>query len=196
MSLNSSQSSTAFPPPNQPDVDEHLPSVEEIASEAEPVDLGLEIPLEGLQEQLVDDPVRMYLHEIGKVRLLSAEDEKVLAKKMEAGKRVDEIKQAWVRKHGTSPSATEIILTMLQETGQAADIITILQNKLNLEPTKNFIEAISDPKLRDNIDNEISQQLVQDIAHEIAFLVEDLLSQLYFLVGLVGFACLYNQFSV
>ena len=33
----------------------------------------------------VEDPVRMYLKEIGKVPLLSAEDEIVLAEKMEAG---------------------------------------------------------------------------------------------------------------
>lgn len=33
----------------------------------------------------VDDPVRMYLKEIGKVNLLTAEDEKVLAQRMQAG---------------------------------------------------------------------------------------------------------------
>ena len=34
-------------------------------------------------EQPVDDPVLMYLHEIGKVSLLTAKDEKVLASKLE-----------------------------------------------------------------------------------------------------------------
>ncbi len=34
---------------------------------------------------LVDDPVRMYLKEIGKVELLTAEEEKILAARMEAG---------------------------------------------------------------------------------------------------------------
>jgi RNA polymerase primary sigma factor len=47
--------------------------------EAEPVELE---PLEGVS---VDDPVRMYLKEIGKVPLLSSADEVKLAKRMERG---------------------------------------------------------------------------------------------------------------
>ena len=34
-------------------------------------------------QEAIDDPVRMYLREIGKVRLLTAKDERVLARKME-----------------------------------------------------------------------------------------------------------------
>ncbi|HLW47301.1 MAG TPA: RNA polymerase sigma factor RpoD [bacterium] len=47
--------------------------------EAEPVELE---PLEGVS---IDDPVRMYLKEIGKVPLLSSADEVKLAKRMERG---------------------------------------------------------------------------------------------------------------
>ena len=47
--------------------------------EAEPVELE---PLEGIS---IDDPVRMYLKEIGKVPLLSSADEVKLAKRMERG---------------------------------------------------------------------------------------------------------------
>jgi RNA polymerase primary sigma factor len=47
--------------------------------EAEPVELE---PLEGVS---IDDPVRMYLKEIGKVPLLSSADEIKLAKRMERG---------------------------------------------------------------------------------------------------------------
>ena len=174
MSLDNRQNASTFPPPRQPDVEEQMPSVEELATETEPVDLGLEIPLEHLQEETVDDPVRMYLHELGKVHLLSADDENVLAKKMEAGKRVDEIKRWWLQSYGVPPSANEIILSMVKETGQAADIIAILQKKLGLTPTQSFIEAISDPKFRDNIDNEINQQVVQEIAHDTGKLVSEI----------------------
>ena len=125
----------------------------------------LEIPVEGLGEQeVIDDPVRMYLHEIGRVHLLTADGEKVLAKKMEEGKRISQINQDWLQRNGRPPSSTETILAMLKELWQASPIIHFLQQQLNLETRDSFIETISDTKLRDNINGEISQQLLQAIA--------------------------------
>ncbi|PKH47825.1 RNA polymerase sigma factor RpoD, partial [Dehalococcoides mccartyi] len=91
---------------------------EELAAEADlipdtdeeisPLNIDLDIPLEQIDTQgIVDDPVRMYLHEIGRVPLLSAEDEKTLAKKMEEGKRIREIRQECLEKRGRYPSAAE-----------------------------------------------------------------------------------------
>ena len=55
--------------------------IEEIPETEEVVDLDISIP-KGIN---IDDPVRMYLKEIGKVPLLSAEEEIELAKRMEQG---------------------------------------------------------------------------------------------------------------
>ena len=127
--------------------------------------LELEIPPEQLEEQeVVDDPVRVYLHEIGRVHLLTADDEKILAKKMEAGKRIGKIKQGWLQRYGRHPSATEIVIAMLQELGQASTIINLIQKQLNLTPPASFLETIFDVKLQDSINNEINQQLIQVVA--------------------------------
>jgi len=127
----------------------------------------LETPVEQLEEQaIVDDPVRMYLHEIGRVHLLTAEDEKVLARKLEEGKRINEIKQNYLQRYGKFPSATEIILTMLKELEQASTIIHLLQEQLSLTPAASFIGTISNAKFRNNINNEINQQIVQAIADQ------------------------------
>jgi len=130
-------------------------------------DLELEIPLEPLEgQEIVDDPVRMYLHEIGRVRLLTAEDERILARKMTEGKHIKEIKEDWLRQYGRLPSATEIILSILKELCQASTIIRLLQKELKLSSKASFVETISNAKLRDSIDEEISLQLIQAIASQ------------------------------
>lgn len=123
------------------------------------------LPPEQIDEpSIVDDPIRMYLHEIGRVPLLSAKDEKVLAKKMEQGKRIKEIKQVFLEEYGRSPSAIEIILCMLKELGQTATFIHLLHEELGLTERNSFKKAIFDPTLRESFDNEIDQKLTQAIA--------------------------------
>jgi RNA polymerase primary sigma factor len=150
-------------------VDEELPSTEELKVEAEPpLDLDLETPTEQLEgQEVTDDPVRMYLHEIGRVQLLTAADEKVLAKRMEEGRRINEIRQEWLQKYDKPPSATETIVAMLEGLGQAAGFIHLLQKQLNLTSTDSFIGSIFDAKLRGCIDAEINQYLVQAIASQL-----------------------------
>jgi len=164
MVLENSEESTQFAPQNKSD-EELLPNEGLDVKLKSPKTSDLEIPVERLEEQaIVDDPVRMYLHEIGRVHLLTAVDEKVLAKKLEEGKRINEIRQDYLQRYGKSPSATEIILTMLKELEQASTIIHLLQEQLGLTPTASFIATITNAKLRDSINNEINQQIVQAIA--------------------------------
>jgi len=167
MVLENSENSTQFAPQDKSN-GESSPSEELDVKLNRPTTSALEIPVGQLEEQaIVDDPVRMYLHEIGRVHLLTADDEKVLAKKLEEGKRINEIKQNYLHRYGKTPSATEIVLTMLKDLGQASTIIRLLQEQLGLTHTASFIETISNAKLRGNINNEINQQIVQAIANQI-----------------------------
>jgi RNA polymerase primary sigma factor len=127
----------------------------------------IEVPVEHLEdEEIADDPVRIYLHEIGRVSLLTAENEQVLSRKIAEGKRVGEIKQDYLHRNGRYPSATEVILAMLEELGQEAPIIQLLVEKLGLPPAGDFKEIIAHPELRSNIDGEIDQQLIQAITQQ------------------------------
>jgi RNA polymerase primary sigma factor len=173
-----SESTDAFPSPQElrevpvpeepaePDElwpDEHL----DIEKSETRLDLESEAPTGGLDEQeIADDPVRIYLHEIGKVHLLTAVDEKTLAKKMERGKGISEIKQKHLQKHGRTPSAIDIILITLKEMGQASTTIKLLQEGLGLPKTTSFRGAISSDKLQNSIDETIDQQLIYDIAQK------------------------------
>jgi len=131
------------------------------------LDLELGHRIEALGDQEGgDDPVRLYLHEIGKVHLLTANDEKILAGKIEEGKRINEIKYD-LQQDGRYPSATEIMLALLKELRQSASLLRPLQAELGLPATKALVESISNPELRDAIHCVIDQQLVQMISLEI-----------------------------
>ncbi len=139
-------------------------SKEKVEAQEEP---ELELTPEELDEQVpFIDSIHLYLREIGQVKLLTRGEEKVLAKKVENGRRIAEIKLKYIETQGRIPSAAEVIPAMLRELGEAAGIIRLCQNELNLPVTKGFKETIGHKKLRGCNDGEIDQQLVQTIAAE------------------------------
>jgi len=178
--LSSDSKSEAYGPPDEHDeeIDNedmaepgelwHKTKHFEVEKPESTLDLDLELPAEELAEQdITDDPVRIYLHEIGRVHLLTANDEKTLAKKMEEGKYISEIKQEYSQKHSRLPSATDIILVMVKELGQSSHIIHLIQEQLGLAKTTSFVESLYNNKLQDSIDDTIDPQLVHEIASEL-----------------------------
>jgi len=122
---------------------------------------GLEVETE---EQIVDDSVRMYLHEIGKVSLLTASEEKTLASKIEEAKYLEKIEKLYFRRYGEYPPAAHIIIYLLRHLVAAQPMVNILAERLELAPTTSFTQRILDPKLRAAIDGVIDQELIQSIA--------------------------------
>lgn len=116
------------------------------------------------EQEITDDPVRIYLHEIGRVHLLSADDEKTLAKQIEEGKQVNEIKRQYLHKYGQAASAIDIALSILEKIGRAASILRILQEQMEIKPEAGFKEVIANTTLTDGIANLIEPKLIYDIA--------------------------------
>jgi RNA polymerase primary sigma factor len=146
------------------------------------LDLDLEPPSEEIAEQdITDDPVRIYLHEIGRVHLLTAADEKKLAKRMEESKYINIIRREYSQKNGRQPSATDILLAVLQNMGQSTELVRLLQEKLELHKTKGFIKSIFDAKLQETIDNAIDPLVIHAFAEKLGKTVtetEDMLVKL------------------
>ena len=124
----------------------------------------IEVSAASEEQEVVDDPVRMYLHEIGRVHLLTGADEKTLAKKIEHGKHINGIKQGWVKQYGRQPSATDVVVTMLQEIGQSVTLIHAIQEQVGLKPGKRFKDSVNESKLRETLDTGLTQPLVYAIS--------------------------------
>ncbi len=63
---------------------------------------------------LTDDPVRMYLREIGRVELLTAQQERELARNLELRRIVAGIEADFLEEHQTKPSATEVTIEAMR----------------------------------------------------------------------------------
>ena len=160
-----------FTADNATEEEVEIPSSEELEDELKSEDVeietGDESPLEllgGTEQEAADDPVRLYLHEIGKVRLLTARDERELAKKIELAKRLKEIRHVLQGPQGQQPLPAEVFVASVKEIGQSAELVHALQDELKLDRLEKLVESISDPKLRETIDGVITQELIQAIA--------------------------------
>jgi RNA polymerase primary sigma factor len=130
----------------------------------EAIDLDLEMHEDEAAEQdITDDPVRIYLHEIGRVHLLTANDEKKLARQMEEGKYIDDIKQDYAQKNGRQASGMDIVITILQNLGQYSQLVRRLREQLKLPSTNGLLEAIYDETLQESINNAIDPEIIHNI---------------------------------
>jgi len=111
-------------------------------------------------QEIVDDPVRMYLHEIGRVQLLTAVDEKVLAKKIEQGKHLSNIKRSLLKQYGRQPAAVDIVMTILQNLGKSPDVVYLIPEEKSLLPANSTFQTGNSLIMREILDNGINQQLV------------------------------------
>jgi RNA polymerase primary sigma factor len=134
----------------------------------------VEAPSESIEEQRpVEDSVHMYLRQIGRVQLLTAVNEKYLARKIGQGKQISNIKQGWFEEFGCQPSATDIITDILQNLGKSSDLIHLVQEQAGLPTTNSFNETLSSTKLRETLDSGISEQLVLTIGNKLGKSVID-----------------------
>ncbi len=162
--------------PESESAEEEIPTSEDLEEEIKPEELELEAEgeaplevIEGEESEAADDPVRLYLHEIGKVHLLTARDERDLAKKIELAKRLKDIRQGLREKSGgETPVAADVIVAALKEIGKWADLVHALQEELKLPVINSIIKSITDPKLREAIDGVIEQTLIQAVTRKIS----------------------------
>ena len=106
----------------------------------------------------VDDPVRMYLREIGRVFLLSAADEKHLSRQMEEGNWIHDIEEEFAEIHHRGPTALEIFLLLLDQLKDLRRSTAVIQRALKLQRLS-IVELIEDETFRQRLDREMDEEL-------------------------------------
>jgi len=134
------------------------------------------------------DPVRLYLHEIGKACLLTSHEEEMLARKIELAGFLKEIKRDYLVKNGEQASAADIALMIRAGIVRAAPIVRLLREELGLPATSSFVESVAEGALRDSIAGVFDQEMLKKIASKLDKSIgetENMLRSLSFHTGLI-----------
>ncbi|MDP6666352.1 MAG: RNA polymerase sigma factor RpoD [Dehalococcoidia bacterium] len=82
--------------------------------------------------EISDDPVRMYLREIGRVGLLTASDERFLARGMEISQRLAEIQAEMAAETGRMPTAADTTLELMRQVGSQHEAASAIAGYIGL----------------------------------------------------------------
>ncbi len=153
------------PPEADEDDDPKEPEIE-----AEPT---LEIGKDLEDHEAIDDPVRMYLREIGRVYLLTAAEEKMLARRREEGRHIEKLEEAGFATQGTPSSPVEITVALAENLYQELPLLNTLWDILGLVPQVSVVDMIDVPELRAAIDGELTPELLEAIAQRMGVTTTD-----------------------
>jgi RNA polymerase primary sigma factor len=164
--LSSSPIATDDPPAAAAGVTTWTPGAKEEPDEPEADDDAELETAEG-----IDDPVRMYLREIGKVYLLSGADEKRLARQMEEGKHIQEIEQRWVNERGEAPTGPENLFILLQQLHDERRALGTITKALGTKKSP-LSRLVVNETFRGAVDGELDAGLVESLSRSLRCDVE------------------------
>ena len=133
--------------------------------------------LEPDQSELTEDTVRMYLREIGRVALLTADDEVVLARAVELAQWLEQIENEINGEEAgeeTPAPAPEIVTgEILRRLGAAADTANFVAKFHGISTPLSLSAIISDPTLRTVLDGRRDEDLINYISDAIGVEPDD-----------------------
>ena len=109
---------------------------------------------------MIDDPVRMYLREIGRVGLLKAAQERTLAREMESDKHILRIQTEMTSPDGRPPRAWQVVLQLLRRVCEAELLADTLANYAKLEGDTTLDQVVSDPDMREPLDGNLPEEML------------------------------------
>ena len=114
-------------------------------AEAEDTDRGADA---AESMEVLDDPVRMYLREIGRVRLLTSADERKLARQLEGGKHLQGVKSELTEELGEDPRPWQISSRLLERLIGAEPLINAIAQDFRERYNDALSQLLELPELR------------------------------------------------
>ena len=111
-------------------------------------------------DALVDDAVRMYLREIGRVRLLTAADERMLARKMESAAYYRKIEAALAGEEHRPVSPRDAVVVLATSVYDLRAVAYVVARLLKMPRGLTLGQVVSDEAFRAEIDSALHPQLL------------------------------------
>ena len=141
---------------------------EEEEEEEERTEENSALNIEMTSNEILDDPVRMYLREIGSVNLLTAQDEKTLARSIEISRHLTQIRQKLtIEENGNQPYAWQITRSVIKRLAKNRKLAFSILNFLNLPDKTTIRNILTEPIIRHSIDNEINPDLIKIVSDKL-----------------------------
>ncbi len=114
--------------------------------------------------EIADDPVRMYLRQIGRVPLLTADEEKVLARNKEEKDYISGIRQEYQARWGRPATAVDVITVVLERLVHELPLLRRVERQLEIKPDPSMTRRLADPTLRGAVDRELTEQFIMPLS--------------------------------
>ena len=114
--------------------------------------------------EINDDPVRMYLREIGRVGLLKAAEERQLARSLEESKYIEELELGLDADYALPTRSSNLIFKILEQLNTADSLTSTLYKYLGVEHSATLFDLIHDAGLRKLLDGNLVEEFINFVA--------------------------------
>ena len=114
--------------------------------------------------EMIDDPVRMYLREIGRVDLLKAAEERILARRFEDLRHINDLEYDLASPDSRQPRSWMIVWHFLNHIATNYDVVSAVARYHGIRYSGRLSETIAHPEIREAMDGELPEEVMNFLA--------------------------------
>ncbi|NLE96349.1 MAG: sigma-70 family RNA polymerase sigma factor, partial [Dehalococcoidia bacterium] len=116
------------------------------------------------EDDTADDSVRLYLHEIGHVPLLTSNEERILSLAIERRRHMARLQDTYHRRHGTECTAIELTEALVGRILAARPVLNAIRKTLHIEDTMSVADLLCTQVLRGAIDGCLRPEIIAAVS--------------------------------